>query len=326
MMLVLFAKRKEASMPEPTEIDICICTFRRAEIAKALRSLATLDMPSGYRIGVIVADNDEQPTAEPLVAGLAQKLELPIRYLHCPARNISIARNACLNASEADFVAFIDDDEIASSQWLAELVETAEITGADAVLGPVRARYLPGAPDWMRQGDFHSTFPVWVKGEIRTGYTCNVLLRMDADSISGRRFNLARGQTGGEDTEFFDQVYKAGGTIAYAAEAWADEFVTPERATFAWLSKRRYRVGQTHGHLLRMRSAGKARIKQLALASAKAAFCFVSAALTMISPTRRNRNVLRGIMHVGVLSGLLGVSEIRQYGMPSPVEGQSRTA
>ncbi|GLS30912.1 succinoglycan biosynthesis protein ExoM [Mesorhizobium albiziae] len=313
-------------MPKATEIDICVCTFRRSEIADTLRSIAAMDQPPGYRIGVIVADNDDTPTAKQLVAQLTQGLGLPIRYLCCPARNISIARNACLDASRADFVAFIDDDETASSQWLAKLVETAEITGADAVLGPVKARYLPDAPEWMSLGDFHSTFPVWVEGEIRTGYTCNVLLRMDAESISGRRFNLARGQTGGEDTEFFDQVHKAGGMVAYAAKAWVDELVTPERATFGWLSKRRYRVGQTHGHLLRSRSAGKARAKQFALASAKVAFCFVSAVLTMVWPARRNRSVLRGIMHVGVLSGLLGVHEIRQYGMPLLDEGRNGTA
>jgi succinoglycan biosynthesis protein ExoM len=308
--------QKESVMPKATEIDICICTFRRAEIAQTLRSLAGMDMPAGCKVGVIVADNDDQPTAKPLVAALARQLPFPVRYIHCPARNISIARNACLDASKAGFVAFIDDDETASSQWLVKLVETAEATGADAVLGPVRAQYRPEAPEWMRRGDFHSTFPVWVGGEIRTGYTCNVLLRTDARSISGRRFSLARGQTGGEDTEFFDHVHRAGGLIAYASEAWADEPVPSARATFGWLGRRRYRVGQTHGHLLRSNAAGKARVRQLGLASAKAAFCFASAALTAVSPVRRNRSVLRGIMHVGVLSGLIGVREIRQYGVP----------
>ncbi|TJW82651.1 MAG: glycosyltransferase family 2 protein, partial [Mesorhizobium sp.] len=45
-----------------------------------------------------------------------------------------------------------------------------------------------------------------------------------------------------------------------------------------------------------------------------------------ISPVRRNRSVLRGIMHVGVVSGLVGVREIRQYGLPSPQEGGKRAA
>ncbi|CCV09767.1 glycosyltransferase family 2 protein [Mesorhizobium sp. STM 4661] len=307
-------------------IDICVCTFRRPELADTLRSLAAMDMPSGFDISIIVADNDDTPTAEPLVTRLAEELRLPIRYRHAPARNISIARNACLDASTSDFVAFIDDDETASSRWLAELVGESQTSGAAAVLGPVRALYAPDAPDWMRKGDFHSTLPVWVRGEIRTGYTCNVLLRMGADSLKGRRFSLARGQTGGEDTEFFDQMVKAGGRIAFSPEAWVDEVVPRSRAAFDWLRRRRFRFGQTHGHLLGHNAGGVRRAKEIGLASAKAVYCFASAIPVAINPVRRNRSVLRGIMHVGVVSGLVGVREIRQYGLSSPQEGGKRAA
>jgi succinoglycan biosynthesis protein ExoM len=68
------------------------------------------------------------------------------------------------------------------------------------------------------------------------------------------------------------------------------------------------------------------RAGQVGLASAKAAYCFGMAILTAISPVRRNRSVLRGIMHVGVVSGLVGVREIRQYGLTSPEQGNKRAA
>ena len=309
-----------------SSIDICVCTFRRAELADTLRSIAAMDMPGGFDVRVIVADNDETPTAEPLVMTLAKELKLPVVYRHAPARNISIARNACLDASTSDFVAFIDDDETASSQWLVQLVAVAEADGATVVLGPVRALYRPDAPRWMRKGDFHSTLPVWVGGEIRTGYTCNVLLRMGDESLRGRRFSLARGQTGGEDTEFFDQMVKAGGWIAFAPEAWVDEVVPRSRAAFDWLGRRRFRVGQTHGHLLGRNARGLALVKEVGLASAKAAYCFASAIPVVISPVRRNRSVLRGIMHVGVVSGLVGVRELRLYGQPTPRKGGNHAA
>ncbi|MFD1985215.1 glycosyltransferase [Mesorhizobium newzealandense] len=307
-------------------IDIGVCTFRRPELADTLRSLDAMDMPAEFDISIIVADNDDTPTARDLVTALSRELTLPIRYHHCPARNISIARNACLDASTADFVAFIDDDETATPRWLAELVAMAQSSGAAAVLGPVRARYRSDAPDWMRRGDFHSTLPVWVRGEIQTGYTCNVLLRMGSDSLRGRRFSLARGQTGGEDTEFFDQMHKAGGRIFFSPEAWVDEVVPRSRAAFDWLGRRRFRVGQTHGHLLGRNARGIGLVKQVGLASAKAIYCFASAVPVVISPIRRNRSVLRGIMHVGVVSGLVGIREIRLYGQPSPQEGGKRAA
>ncbi|RUX39584.1 glycosyltransferase family 2 protein [Mesorhizobium sp. M4A.F.Ca.ET.020.02.1.1] len=307
-------------------IDICVCTFRRPELADTLRSIAAMDRPAGFEIGVVLADNDDQPSAQALVKALALELKLPIRYRHAPARNISIARNACLDASVSDLVAFIDDDETASVRWLAELVATAEASGATAVLGPVRAHYGQDAPAWMRKGDFHSTLPVWVRGEIRTGYTCNVLLRTGEASLRGRRFSLARGQTGGEDTEFFDSMVRDGGSIAFSPDALVEEVVPRARAAFDWLRRRRFRFGQTHGHLIGHGASGFRRVAQVGLASAKAAYCFGMAALTAISPVRRNRSVLRGIMHVGVVSGLVGVREIRQYGLTSAQEGGKHAA
>lgn len=301
-------------MTEIPSIDICVCTFRRRELADTMRSLAAMDLPEGYRIGIVVADNDEVPSAAELVSVLADGLSLEVRYVHCPARNISLARNACLDASSADFVAFIDDDEKATGTWLKRLVETAQSTGADVVLGPVKARYGAGAPGWMQVGDFHSTYPVFVKGEIRTGYTCNALLRTGSPSIAGRRFSLERGQSGGEDTEFFDQVFGAGGRITYAPEAWVEEPVPAGRASFGWLTKRRFRVGQTHGRLLGAKRGGVGRLGELVRASAKAGYCFAAAGLTALQPVSRNRSLLRGVMHLGVLSGLVGARELRLYG------------
>src|SRR5690606_3853758 len=156
---------------------------------------------------------DVEPSAAELVQAMRPFSPFEITYVHCPQANISIARNACLNESDGDYLAFIDDDEMAPVNWLADLFATILMTGADAVLGPVQAGYRADAPKWMRLGDFHSTRPVWVAGRIRTGYTCNVLLDMRAPSVAGRRFDLALGQSGGEDTQFFTAVTDAGGRI-----------------------------------------------------------------------------------------------------------------
>ncbi|MBB3965048.1 MULTISPECIES: glycosyltransferase family 2 protein [Rhizobium] len=296
------------------QIDIGICTYRRASLDEALLSLAVLEVPPGARLRIIVADNDKTPSARERVDALRPRIAHEIAYVHCPASNISIARNACLDNATGDFLAFIDDDEDASEDWLVELLSTARATKADAVLGPVRSVYADSAPRWMRVGDFHSTLPVWVDGEIRTGYTCNVLLRLSSPSLAGRRFNLALGHTGGEDTEFFSHMHEAGGKIAFAEKAYVYEPVTENRADLSWLAKRRFRFGQTHGRLLQETSSGLNRPKQIALATAKAGFCYAAALACIFSAVPRYRYALRGIMHSGVVSGLLGVREIRQYG------------
>ena len=297
-----------------TWIDVCICTYRREGLRATLLSLSRMNLPEKCRMRVIVADNDVEPSARDRVANIAAELPFEVRYIHSPAANISLARNACLDASSGDYVAFIDDDETASEGWIDHLLTTARDTNADAVLGPVQATYASDAPSWMSRGDFHSTFPVWVGREILTGYTCNVLLRRSSTCIGNRRFSLALGRSGGEDTQYFSEIHGAGGRISYAPQAWVFEPVPQGRAKFSWLCKRRFRVGQTHGRMLRSGSAGMKRVAQMALAGAKATFCLSMALATAFSATRRNRWFLRGIMHVGVVSGLIGIREIEQYG------------
>lgn len=295
-------------------VDIGICTFRRPELAETLASLLALQVPADVRVRLIIADNDAKPSAFDLVEGLRAQSPFELVYVHCPMSNISLARNACLAASDGDYLAFIDDDETAGPDWLAQLLETASATTADAVLGPVRAIYGQGAPDWMREGDFHSTRPVWVGGEIRTGYTCNVLLDMRSPRIRGRRFALALGQSGGEDTHFFTQVTDAGGRIAFADNALLEEPVPTKRASLGWLVKRRFRSGQTHGRLVAARHSLGGRAKHLGLAMLKAGFCSMAFLGTLPSPVTRNRYLLRAVLHAGAVSGMLGMREIRQYG------------
>jgi succinoglycan biosynthesis protein ExoM len=274
-----------------------------------------MQLPEGIDVSIIVADNDETPSAASLVAEIAAQVALPVRYVHAPARNISLARNSCLAHSHADFLSFLDDDETASTNWLVSLFDAIEFRKADVVLGPVHAIYSADAPVWMRQGDFHSTRPVWVDGKIRTGYTCNVMMRMDSPAIQGKRFDLKRGQTGGEDTEFFDRVHHDGGRIVFAPEAQVDEIVPNARASAMWLAKRRFRSGQTHGRLLKQKHSVSALPGLVALAGAKALYCAVFALATVPNSSKRNGYLLRGALHAGAIAGLAGLREVKQYGL-----------
>lgn len=300
---------------EPTSIDICVCTFQRVELLHTLESLNRLEMIEGHEVRIIVVDNDWKPTAKSLVNGFAKKSNHPVTYLHAPASNISIARNKCLEASTAELVAFVDDDEIVTESWLKSLIQEMQTSRADVVLGPVIAHHLDVAPKWLKSGDFHSTYPVWVKGQIRTGYTCNVLMNMMAPSLLGHRFNLLRGQTGGEDTEFFKKVFESGGRFSYSEDAVVTETVPEKRATFDWLMKRRFRAGQTHGKLLADPLGTAAKAFETARALSKFIYCGLCCCLHITSRTRRNTALLRGGLHLGTISGILGFNELEQYGM-----------
>jgi succinoglycan biosynthesis protein ExoM len=291
-------------------VDICVCTFRRPFLAETLRSIANLET-RGLDVRVIVADNDAVPSAQPLVELMGRRMPFPLLYLHAPMSNISVARNACLDAAAADFVAFVDDDETVGETWLTELVRTAITSDADVVLGPVEAQYDPAGPAWLAAGDFHSTAPVHVDGEILTGYTCNVLIRRRGAATT-QRFDVALGQSGGEDTDYFYRLHDLGARMAEAARAIVREPVPPSRATLGWLLRRRFRSGQTYG--ARLRAVEEPRLRSAAAALAKVGYCAGMTVATLPSPVGWRRNLLRGALHAGTLAGLAGARQAALYG------------
>ena len=291
-------------------VDVAVCTYRRASLAATLRSLSAQILPTAMSMRVIVADNDDAPSARALTEDLAAELALDHVYVHAPARNISIARNACLDAAGAPLLAFIDDDEEASPTWLSELVLRLSEGDADVVFGPVRAIYQADAPRWVRHADLHSIRPVIrEKTGIETGYSCNVLFVRDR---AGRlRFDPELGRSGGEDTIFFHQMRVEGARLAFAANAVVTEVVSTPRARLDWLLRRSFRTGQTHARILRDRGGFGAR--DGAMVVAKIAYCAGVAGLNVFSPARSSRALVRGALHCGVLGNLLGFSDLQLY-------------
>src|SRR4051794_4289515 len=92
-----------SDMSETIRVDVGVCTFRRAAVAETLASVGAQALPDHIRLRVIVADNDETPSAEAVVRAAAEAYGLDLVYVHAPSRNISLARNACLEAASGDF-------------------------------------------------------------------------------------------------------------------------------------------------------------------------------------------------------------------------------
>lgn len=288
-------------------VDICICTFRRDSVVAAIRSAAAQALPEGHALRIIVADNDEAPSALSRVR--AVETPVPVHYIHAPARNISVARNACLDAARDGWIAFLDDDETAPPDWIARLLACAEAQGADAVFGPARAIYPASAPDWIRLNDFHSNLPQRRGGVVETGHSCNVLFRLAGTPAAAFRFDPALGRSGGEDTDFFFRLHRAGLTLAICDKAEVTEEVSPHRLKLSWLAERRMAEGQHYAT-----SAGKARPVLLANALAKAALCTAAALPHATNPPRLAYWGLRAAFHLGVVRGVVKPAKRDAYG------------
>lgn len=225
-------------------ISVLIASMGRASLARTLESLAAVRVPAGEALEVVIADDSADLRVAPLVARL--DTPLAIRVVPVGAGNVSLARNASLEAAAGAWLAFIDDDETAEPGWLEGLLSAAAEFDADAVFGPVFPAYPAATPAWFRRAD--PLFQDWKWGEngreIGHGRTGNTLLRRAA--VGALRFDPAFGRSGGEDHDFFRRLAAAGGRMVVTDRARVHEIVPQDRVDAGYVLRRAIRAGQTY--------------------------------------------------------------------------------
>lgn len=300
-------------------ISICICTYRRPAVAETIASLGQMTLPDHYQVEIVVADNDIEPTARQYVEAAAAEISIPVRYNHAPKQNISIARNACLDAAKGDWVAFIDDDETVSEGWLMAMLDATRQGQIDMAFGPVWARYPEGTEAWLLEADFHSTRAPEDQ-DLITAYSGNSFFNVKHPAIKGRRFNLERGRTGGEDTEFFHECFRAGATLRYVPDAFASEPVAPNRLSLHWLARTRFQAGVTYGKVVKYRGSALSNVLALLQVVAKATILRAKAAIPFRTRAAARTDYIRALFHFGTAQAFFSSKVIELYGLEtSPV-------
>jgi len=231
-----FLARRRAVLATAPQIKIVICTRERpGALARCLDSLLALRYPN---FSILVVDNAPTTEATSEVVRAAARLG-PIRYVVEPRAGLSFARNAAVAAAPGEILAWIDDDEVADPDWLAEVARAlADHPEADVVSGViVPAELETPAQLWFEQFGGHSKgrgfrpdvfgpatahrqSPLYPLPPFGTG--ANMTFRPGViERIGGFDTALGAGTPamGSEDTLAFTQVLVGGGTIVYQPSA-----------------------------------------------------------------------------------------------------------
>lgn len=224
----------------PKHISVCICTFKRPVLLKRLLdALARQETDGFFTYSVVVADNDRNQSARPVVE--AFDAAAPIRAVYCvePEQNIARARNKTLEHATGDYIAFVDDDEFPNASWLIHLLKTCQASGADGVLGPVKPHFEEAPPAWATKGRFFER-PTHATGhriDLKEARTGNVLLDRQIFGGATEVFLPELGR-GGEDVEFFSRMMGKGRVFVWCDEAPVFESVPATRCTRGYLLRR----------------------------------------------------------------------------------------
>ena len=235
------------------EITVVIPTYRRPDdLARAIAAVQA-QRGVGVQFEVLVVDNDPAGSAAPIAEGAAAESSMPIRYVGEPRPGISHARNTGVVCAEGRYLAFLDDDEVVASDWLAALLDTVKRFSADAVVGPVLPRFPEGIEiDAYRRRVYTRDARLPTGSRLLRWNIGNSLFAKARCFVDAEPFLPRLGRTGGEDTVFLRQMTHRGCTMVWCAEAIAWESVPPERLEPRYLLRRAFRGAQTTTYVCTM--------------------------------------------------------------------------
>jgi glycosyltransferase involved in cell wall biosynthesis len=217
-------------------LTVAVCTRDRPQ--QLTRTLESLARQRHRDFDVVVVDN--APTTEETAAVVDRfSSRLPVRCVVEPRPGLSRAKNRALREASGDFVAYIDDDEVADPGWVEEFGRALRRhPRADAVTGLiVPAELDTQAQLWFEQFGGHSKgrgchpavltadsvfSPLYPLPPFGAGGNA-VIRRSALEAVGGFDEALGAGTRtrGSEDTKLFTQLLLRGGEVIY----WPSAFV-----------------------------------------------------------------------------------------------------
>ena len=127
-------------------ISVVICTHNRSKyLLKAIRSVLGQDYPED-RYELVVIDNASTDSTADQVRPFLDTGRL--RYVLEPELGISFARNTGWREAAGRYIAYLDDDAVASPGWLSAIEKAADSMRARWAVGSIRSGRPNGPTGW----------------------------------------------------------------------------------------------------------------------------------------------------------------------------------
>lgn len=303
----------EMNIPDKvSHISVCICTYKRPELLRELlRKLQDQETGNSFTFSIVVVDNDRSQTAKKSVDEMKSVSQVAIDYYVEPEKNIALARNKAVENAKGDYIAFLDDDEFPTREWLLHLFRACATSKSTGVLGPVIPYYLKETPLWIIKSRTcerrkHPTGTVLQWAQTRTG---NVLINKNLLEGKEYRFGAEYGRSGGEDIEYFKTLIEDGHRFSWCDEAPVYEIVLPERWSKRYHLQKNMRIGGLTGEKIRKKK-GRV-IIFFKVITGSMLYLTVLPLSVLFGEHRYMRCMMKIAYNVGLLSGLLGFVIIR---------------
>jgi glycosyltransferase involved in cell wall biosynthesis len=224
-------------------LSVCICTYdRSALLRQMLASLAQVNYDFSSAEVLLVDNNSTDDTRS--VAEAASHSFPQFRYIFEPKQGLSHARNAAIRNARGEIICFVDDDTLLDPGYLRAVQQTFERHNCAGVAGRVEPMWNGPKPAWLAlEGKYRVPGPLVYcnMGEEEipatvswTGAAMSVIASVFRKHGEFRtELGPADCQVGGggDDTEMYERLVKAGESIMYSPQALVFHPVVPSRLT-----------------------------------------------------------------------------------------------
>ncbi|WP_282146559.1 glycosyltransferase [Alteromonas stellipolaris] len=233
-------------------ISVVICTYNRYDVLKKAIDSLTKQSLDDEKFEILVIDNT--PNAEGGKGALAKKEFESIKnltYVFEKTPGLSNARNVGYKLARSNYISYLDDDAIASSEWVEEVLKAFE--GFENV-GVVGGRIAPiweiPRPSWLGDALVGNVSVVDWGGELRVAGDeewfagANISFSKQVLEEAGG-FSTNLGRKGGgqvllsnEESEVLNFVKQSEYIEVYNPKASVDHLVEKKRLTRDWFRRR----------------------------------------------------------------------------------------
>ena len=232
-------------------ISAVICTYQRYDLLEAAIQSLRRQTLAAECYSIIVVDNSPDAAKARTYLDRYDGLD-NIRYIHTPTPGLSNARNIAARECRTEFVAYLDDDAIASPDWLEKLLDAFDRFGESAGVagGPILPIWQDERPAWLSDElvgalsivDWGGSARVagqneWIAGA-NMAFRTGPLLDAGAFSTVLGRNGAGAALLSNEENEVIAKLRAAGFDAIWAAGARVRHLVHRDRLRQDWFRKR----------------------------------------------------------------------------------------
>jgi glycosyltransferase involved in cell wall biosynthesis len=219
--------------------SVCICTINRVDdLYQSIQSVINQTVPND-QYEIIVVDNGSSDGTSHMIHENFGKIS-NLRYIYEPRPGLSQARNTGCSVAQGEYILFLDDDAIASSDWIESILNVYQDYPDAWLVGGKVELLMEGRPsDWLHPDllgflgklDLGCVVkPIVLPDHL---YGLNFSLKADAiKEVGNFSTRLGRGPSNllsGEEVDVMKRVLQKGGVCYYSPQAIVKHIVHKER-------------------------------------------------------------------------------------------------